>query len=229
MPDRTIPRRDSDLLAFSGSFSARINADPGMFQLSVGQASAYAALQLIYADLYRVANAPSTNSHANIIAKNEARAALEAETRQLVRIIRANAAIPNDDKAKLGIHLPDGHLTPVGRPVSPPFLSVVGVSGQTVRLRLGDTDSPHRRGKPDGVTGAAVLYTVGPKPPASPSEWRIAGHFSRTLATVHFPAEVAAGESVWLTAYWLSTRAKASPASNAVNVRPQGGMARLAA
>lgn len=229
MPDRTIPRRDSDLLAFSGNFSAKINADPGMFQLSVGQASAYAALQLIYADSYRVANAPSTNSRANKVAKNEARAALEAETRHLVRIIRANAAVANDDKAKLRIHLPDGHLTPLSPPRSPPVLSVIAVSGQAVRLRLRDKDSPFRRGKPEGVTGAAVLYTIGPKPPASPSEWRIAGHFSRTLATVNFPPEVAAGESVWLTAYWLSTRAKASPASNAVNVRPQGGVARLAA
>jgi len=229
MPDRTIPRRDSDLLYFAANFSARINADPGMFGLTPGQAGAYAGLYAAYADAYQAANTASTNSRSSIVTKNDALKALEAETRQLARIVRANAAIPNDEKAKLGIHLPDGHLTPVRRPPSPPVLSVLGVSGQSVRLRLRDKDSPDRRGKPEGVTGAAVLYTIGPAAPSSPGEWRVAGHFSRTLATVHLPAEVAGGESVWLTAYWLSTRAKASPASNSVNVRPQGGLAKLAA
>lgn len=228
MPDRTIPRRDVDFLSFTGNFSARINADPAMFHLSAGQASAYAVLRADYAEKYQLANAASTNSRSSIVAKNEARALLEAETRRLVRVIRADAAIANDVKTTLGIHLPDGHLTPVRRPPSAPDLSVEGISGRTVRLRLRDLNSPDRRGKPDGVTGAAVLYTIGPKPPDSPAEWRVAGHFSKTLATVHIPAEVAAGESIWLTAYWLSTRAQASPASTAVNVRAQGGVAKAA-
>jgi hypothetical protein len=67
-------------------------------------------------------------------------------------------------RVQLGLTVVDEELTPVARPSDPPKLSLLPSFGRTVRVRLRDMSSPDRRGKPDGVAGAAVFSYVGEQP-----------------------------------------------------------------
>ena len=217
------PSREGDLLAWAANFFELINATPTQFGLTAPQATAFGALSSDYADKYETATEPSTNSHAAVVAKNTAKAALLAGASQLVAIVQAHPGTTDAQRAALGIKVRDNEPTPAPVPAAPPFLAVVSTLGRTVKLRLGDLDNPNRRAKPPGVQGATILTYVGDFPPDDPMEWAFAINTSRTLVDVQFPLTVAAGAKVWITAVWFNTRKETSIAAEAVSVRLSEG------
>ena len=97
------------------------------------------------------------------------------------------------------------------------------VRGRTASLRLHDAAQPTRRGKPLGVSGAAVFSYVGAAAPADLAAWTFEGNTSRTRVDVLFPTSVPAGATVWFTAYWFNERKQAGPACDAVSANLPGG------
>lgn len=208
------PRRDGDLLAWSRSFAARISAAPASYGLDAAQAATFAALQSDYADAYAMAIRPESNSRANVIAKNDARGELldgAGGAWELVRLIQANPNVTNAQRSGLGLPPVDRHRSPVGPPQSAPELIVGAMRGPVIRMRLRDLDHPDRRGKPEGVEGAVILYHVGPEYPAEMGQWMFAMLTSRPVFDFELPWTVEAGSKVWLTAFWFNARKQAGP------------------
>src|SRR6185437_14193668 len=100
---------------------------------------------------------------------------------------------------------------PIPPPAESPLIEIKQTSGRTVRIRLINTLQPTRRGRPDGTIGASVFSFVGEAPPPSTSQWKFEGSTGLTTVDVVFPDSVAAGATVWLTAFWMNPRKQSGP------------------
>ena len=214
MPRDFFPRPEGEILAWSSNFRDQIVAAPGDFSLSEAQAQQYSEKHDAFAAAYRAASEPATRTRSNVFAKSGARVALEAEARQLARIVRAAPNVTAQQRYDLGLSAPrTGGGTRIGAPASAPSAHVVSVSGRTVRLRLRDADAPDNRGKPRGVASAAILTFAGDEPPLLRSGWTLNRHATRTTVDVTFGADVAPGTKVYVAACWLNPRGQAGPLS----------------
>jgi hypothetical protein len=222
------PSTEAELLTWSTNFDAKITATPTTFGLTADQATAYAALHAAFATAYATAVNPNTNSKQAIIAKNQAKTKLlngEGGARDLVSIIQVFPDTTDAMRGELGLRIHDAEPTPVPEPTTPPDLSIVSTFARTITVRLRDQKNPDRRGKPDGVQGATILYHVGDTAPADASQWIFAKNTSRTSFNVEVPANVEAGSRVWLTAFWFNTRKESGPAATPESTRISDGFA----
>jgi hypothetical protein len=95
-------------------------------------------------------------------------------------------------------------------------------------VRLRDAENPDRRGKPDGVIGASVFMFVGDDAPANPMNATFLFNTSKNVFDIDFPAEIASGAKVWLTAFWFNRKQDASNAAAFMCVRVGEQMAQAA-
>lgn len=228
MAENYLPTREADYALWQKNFDALITATPTAYGLTTGQATEYDTLFIAWTSAYNIASTPSTRTPSAIQAKNDAKAALTEETRKLVKIIQGYPNTTNEMRVDLGITVPDVEPTPVPQPEFAPSLTIVSVMGRTVKIRLRDVENPDRRGKPTGVQGATVLSYVGEEPPADPGDWSWSFNTSKTVDEVTFPATVAAGSKVWITAVWFNARKQNSPAAAAQSTNISGGLAMAA-
>ncbi len=228
MPD-FLPSRAADLVTWSTNFSTKITAAPTTFGLTAAQATAFAALHTAFATAFQTAQNPDTRSPTNIVAKDQAMASLKANARQLAGIVQKFPATTDEQRSELGLTVPDVDPSPVPVPGSAPGLSVQTVSGRTVRIRLKDTANPDRRGKPAGVSGAAVFSYVGAQPPEDISAWKFEGNTSRTIIDVVFPVTVPPFSRVWLTAFWFNDRKQSGPATSPIDANIGSWVVQVAA
>jgi len=173
-------------------------------------------------------NDNNTRTPSAIVTKNNAKIALLADARELAAIIRANPNVTDTQKSNLGLHVPNPEPSPVPVPEFPPVLNVERTFGRTVRIRLRDMENPDRRGKPDGVIGATVLYYVGATVPDDVTAWSFYCNEGRTLIDVTIPTSVAEGSKIWITAFWFNTRKESSPAATPIYTTVIGGLVEAA-
>lgn len=217
-----LPAREADLVTWVGTFSAWITATPTLVGLSAGQASTYATLKTAFVTAYNAANSDSTRTPAAIIAKNQAKDDVIANTRLLAGIIQKFPATTDVQRQELGLTVPVVGPTPVPPPAFAPAIDIVSVSGNTVTIRVHDSTSL-RRGKPDGVKGMTVFSFVGENPPASTGSWVFEGSTTKkTTVDIAFPNTVAAGSKVWFVAFWFNNTAQSGPACEPVGTNLQG-------
>ncbi len=132
-------------------------------------------------------------------------------------------------KATLGLNV-RSKPTPVPTPAFAPGISVLSVRGFSATIRLHDSQSIGRRGKPAGVFGASIFTHVGPgDPPTSIADWNFEGSTGRTTMEVHFPNTLPAGATVWFIAFWFNPRKRSGPTSVPVSANlPGGAVTRMA-
>jgi len=221
MATNFLPSREADLVTWSANFKAKIAATPTAYGLTAGQASAYGTLHNAFVAAYQTANNPNTRSPSNVIAKNTAMGALEANARMLARMVQATPGVTDQQKSDLGLTVRVGP-TPVPPPSDSPNIDVVARMGTTVSTRLHD-GSGSRRGKPAGVAGASVFSFVGAQPPMNVNDWKFEGNNTRTAVDVTFDAGLAPGTVVWLTAFWYNPRGQSGPGCTPISAILAGG------
>lgn len=141
----------------------------------------------------------------------------------LTKIIYATASVTDGMLIGLGL-LPRATRTPIGATMTAPVVEVGVVSGRVANVRLHSSDAT-RRGKEIGAKGCNLYSFVGPAVPTDPRDWRFESMVTRTIAQIVFPADVASGATVWLSARWVSARGATGPASEPVRFTLQGGPA----
>ncbi len=225
-----LPKREADLMVWSGNFNTRISADPTIYGLTIEQAADYATLHTAFAAAYTTANEPMTRTPPAIQIKNDAMEALIEEVRSLVNIVQGHPGTTNGMRRDLGITVPDTEPTPVPPPEYAPGLDIVSTIGRTVHLRLYDSTNPERRGRPDGVDGATVLTYLGATPPAPEDldAWKFEGNLSRTATSITFPPTVDSGATAWFTAFWFNPRKQSGPAALPISTQIPGSLPQAA-
>jgi hypothetical protein len=211
------PPSDSGLLAWSLNFSTLITATPAYASVHAAFGTALAACD------------PNSRNKSAVAAKNTARNTLKTQARALASTINGTLTVTVAQKIALGIP-PRATPSPVPAPSSAPALDVLSVSGWTVTVRLHDSTSGSKRGKPPGVIGASVFSYTGATPPTDISAWKFEGNAGKvTKIEVAFANTLAAGAQVWLTAFWFNGRKQSGPACSPVSTNLQGGSVSMAA
>lgn len=226
MPSGFLPTKDATLLAFAQNFSTLITAAPTTYGLVVGQATALAALVTAF-QTSLAACEPGVRNKAAVFTKNTARTNLKTSVRLLAKIIEGQATVTNAQKAALGLNVRSAP-TPIPPPALPPQVDVVSVVGRTVKVRLHNAETSPRRGKPANVKGAALFSFVGASAPSDPGLYKFEGNTTLTTVDVGFPATVAPGATVWITAIWFNERAQSGPPATPVSAVIQYGMSMVA-
>lgn len=222
MSNGFLPDKDAALLAWGTNFSTLITATPTTYGLVAGQATSFAALLTSYSTALTACN-PGVRNKAAVLTKNTARAALKTSARLLARIVEGQATVTNAQKATLGLNV-RATPTPIPPPAFAPQIDIVSVVGRTVKIRMHNTETSPKRGKPAGVKGAAVFSFVGATPPAELSGYKFEGNTTVTVVDIVFPDSVAAGATVWIIAMWFNERAQNGPAATPVNAVIQYGL-----
>ena len=199
-----------------------ISGSPATYGISVPQATAYSAASDAFIAAYTLANAEATRSPTNIVAKDDAKAALKANARMLARIIQANPSVTNEQKSALGLTVRDVEPSPNPKPDVAPVVKVVEVNGRVVSIEIEDPENPDSRGRRPGTTGVSILSYVGPTAPEDPGLFKFEGTVSRTQLDVIFPITVPAGAKVWISASWFNARGN-GPACAPVGTNLQFG------
>ena len=225
MPD-FVPRRDSELVTWTGQFSRALAADPDAYGVSSEGAAEVADRQAAFAEAYETAEAPSRRTPIALTLKDAARADLLAAVRQAANRARSWPTATDGQLVALGLPPRRTRGSRIGPPADAPGLNVTPLfNRQAVRVRLYDPASPYRTAKPSGVAAAALYVCAGEPMPGASASWVFAGATTRTTADVAVPPDVPPGGMVWVSAYWLNPRGEPGPAGAAVAARVAGGLA----
>jgi hypothetical protein len=183
--------------------------------LTLEEATGYATLQADYAAKLVTAVDPGTRGPAAILAKNDAKKLLVAESRKLAMAATNHPATTDAQRQALGLTIRDNDPTPVPPPSTAPLIDVLSVKARTFELRLRDAVTSAKR-KPAGVQGATLFSYVGEEAPASLSDWKFEASTTRTDIEIDIPVTVPAGSKVWFTAFWFNRKSESGPATNPV-------------
>src|SRR4051794_30136448 len=103
MPRDFYPRREADIVPFTGNFSSRINEDPERYGFSEEDAARYAQIQQAFAQAYARVHDNSTDSSSAYTAKEQARVALEKASRSFMGQVKASMEVSDEALQTLGL------------------------------------------------------------------------------------------------------------------------------
>jgi hypothetical protein len=215
MPRDFFPRTDAGVRSWANTFSQLISTDAERYSLTPAQAASFAAKTELYSAAYMLANANATNSSSAVQSKNDSRKALEAEARQLARIVRASPMVTNEMRQSLGLGVPKPAVRRIERPAEEPQILLRSVNGRIIDVMVMSQDIS-RRGKPKGVATIAWFTAVGEQAPDKSSDWTFNGNSSVTTRELFFDTNVPDFSKIWVTACWLNPRGEASPLANPI-------------
>jgi hypothetical protein len=224
-----IPKKDSGLAAWSTNFKTRTTLVPADFDMVAADCTAYAAVHDPYIAALAAVNTVGARSKALVVEKDTKKRELLRLAREFYAKIQSSLTVSDANKTLVNIVVRNPEPTPVPVPATEPVLAVKSVNGRTVTITMRDAANAERRGKPPGVSGAAVFSHVGPTAPAAIEAWKFEGNTGRTTVDVVFPASVAPGAQVWLTAFWFNPRKQSGPACTPVGTHVQFGGVSMAA
>ncbi len=220
------PRRDAAWVPFSRNFAARLVAEPETYNISQAAADSYAELAQQYAEKFAVADNPSTRTSPALAARDEVLVPLERATKTWARFFKGQNSISNEKLIELGLRARQPRQRH-GPYEFAPSVSVVSVTGNTVRVRFRDLQSPSRRGKPPHQRSIRVLVRVGGETNEGTAGMTYFRTISKPVANLEFPVDVPMGTVVWISGQWMNSRGEGSPLALAVYARLIGGSAMI--
>src|ERR1043166_7526808 len=118
-----IPSKDAFFNIFQQIFMDYIIANRVRLGLTTDEVNAMLTLQVIWADAWAVAMNRNHRTHADVVAKDDAREVYEGAIRDFVAsLLRFNTAVTDVDRANMGLTIPKHGRTPVSVPDSVPVV-----------------------------------------------------------------------------------------------------------
>jgi hypothetical protein len=213
-------RTEQGIINFTGNLETVISGNPERFNLDAARATAYATTRSAFMEAYGVYHTEATHSTPYRVAKDTAKQDLRNSTRDLCEQFLANRSIDAGTLALVGLKRRSGSGTPVKPPTTAPFVMGQVDSATAVTLSFRNAEDPDRRAKPAGVRQVAVAQFVGDAPPANTAEWGQPILLGRTSKQLTFNTQTPL--TVWITAWWITSRNETSQASAPVSFRIAG-------
>ncbi len=212
-----IKTKDSILVGYASNWMTRITADPGDWNLVVGDASAISDVVTPYVTAYNTLLASRESgiySQELTRIKDDAKDAMLDVLRMYYTQIQADTAVTDGNKELLGITLKK-QRTPIGPPTEKPTMDIKAVDGFTVFVHVHGEDE-NRNGLPPGTHGIMLYGFIGELPSSDIDAWTNLGIVTRSEMEIPFPSTTIPGAKVWLRCCYFSPRGECGPASNAV-------------
>jgi hypothetical protein len=216
-----LPRADGDFDAWQAVFIGYLNLNGVPLGLTPAQCAAPTAPQAAWTADYAASLNPAAATPAVTAQKREARAALEAVLRPLVREIQALPTTTDEQRVAMGLHVHATGHAPAPVP-STARLATVDTSRRLQHVvHFRDSASPHSKAKPAGVLGCEIWAKVGGPPPASVAELVYLATDTATPYLAEYDI-AQAGETVYYWLRWVNTRGQTGPWSEVVNATTPG-------
>ncbi|WP_062429633.1 hypothetical protein [Treponema endosymbiont of Eucomonympha sp.] len=204
-----IPGKDSDFLEWAKTLVAYAAANADRLGLSAELTGELERLLIHFEAAYARAEDPNRGA-ADVLAKKEARAALETKARSVVRAHLAYGdTVTDDDRALMGLPLHDKTRTPVPAPHTYPTFEInTGVLRQ-LTLRFRDHDSSGWA-KPEGAHGAEIRWDILPVPTVNPDALTHSAFSTRSPHTLVFSGDER-GKTAYICLRWENTTGEKGP------------------
>lgn len=209
MPDY-LPRSEGALHSWVTSFSENIAANPEGYGLDDADAQTIVEVVQAYEEAYTRATTPLTRTQPALVARNGARSNMLQVVRRYARAIRANAAVSDTTRAKLGLGAEGKARMRVPAPTTHPMVRIVAIAHCSHELRCSDMDNPDGSWKPAGAIGMQLFCHVGESAPPDPLDARFERFVTRPRQVVHFKPEQI-GKTAFYMARWQTARGEAGP------------------
>ena len=214
-----IPAPDTDFNNWQSNFVIYANANLAALGLVAGDMTPVTTAQSAWGSNYGKHLTAATAALAARQLKDDSRTAYVNAIRPLVRKLQASSAVDNSEREALGITVRDTTGTPSGPPTSRPLVKI-----ECSRLRhvidFMDVNTPTRKAKPPGVSGAEIwvkLLPVGQAPPSDPHDLDFVALDTKTPYTLDFDG-ADGGKNAHYMLRWMSTRSEPGPWSETVSV-----------
>ena len=194
-----IPKKDSELVSWCANFTAEVVVNAEEWEIPQAEVSRLQNAGDKFAALYAQADSPTCNS-VIIAEKNTARKALVKEIRSLADFRLKNPVISDGQRIGLGLHVRQTTHTPVPPPASRPELDIDVLDFRRLKISFRDFGS-NTRAKPQGVTGAVILYSVLDSPPEDITALSNSLLATRTPRILNF-SESERGKTVYVAVCW---------------------------
>ncbi|HEV7297871.1 MAG TPA: hypothetical protein VGN72_00780 [Tepidisphaeraceae bacterium] len=169
----TFPTRDGDLLAALKSYSGKISASTGSYEVTVAEAADLATLVASYESALLACD-PTTRSQSLVFVKNQARNLARDFAYNLGMAIAVRPSVSEALKLDLNIRARKPN-TRHGRPTQRPMVGFVSASNRTVVVSIHDSVTGEKTSRLSGIVSALVYTYVGEDYPTDPSLWQFAG------------------------------------------------------
>lgn len=160
-----IPNQDAALDFWADNFCGMIETDPNRYGLMLYDASVLTTQFNIWHAAYQKALNPMTRTPVAVADKDGEKVTLLQLVRQYAAQIRANLGVSDDDKAALGLTIPDPTPTPIPVPTTYPVIGVMLAGTGEHNLVIADQLTPWKKSKPYGVIGCLLFAKNGTTPP----------------------------------------------------------------
>lgn len=209
-----IPNKDVDLLAWSLNFSTLLTADPNRYGIEASDAAVVQGEYDDFSAAMAVVGSPDTKTPAAVAHKNGVKALLLADERYYAQYIKGLRGVANEDKAALGLALPDPTPTPVPVPSTAPDIAILGASPSQLNMRMRNVDTPTSNAKPPGVTQMVLYWVFGVAPSldfdtANP---QLQGLHTKTPFSINTPPGQS-GKYITVWGQWANRKGELGPIS----------------
>jgi hypothetical protein len=228
MPADYLPMGDEPLMVWSENASAQITSDPMSFGLSAPIATVLAGLVLTYKNAVLAAKNPATRGSSTCFAMSEAKQALIAYVRPMVRTIQGTLSVTAQQKHDLGINVRKAP-SPISAPVDAPATEVEEMNGWLAKFKCRPAGSEGRSTMADGAAQLQIYSYIGTTPPGNVNDWHFEGVSSRANFSVAFDPDLAVGSKVYVCCCWATARGLTSPACAAIGLLIGGGVPEVGA
>ena len=212
-----IPEKDADFNNWANSYvkDVKINfAALGLTQLQATNLdNAFAAWESGYTGH----SAALAAADAALQIKLSTNTALKTIIREYTKIIQANPAITNSQKAALGITVYKATRTPSPVPTTRPIADVDNRQRFEHIIHFFNEGSHKSKAKPEGVRGCEIWCKVGGTAPLDSSELKFLATDTKTPYIARFEG-TDAGKTVHYMLRWINTRSEVGPWSETISV-----------
>jgi hypothetical protein len=204
-----IPTGDEKFLDWTQNLLVYTASRAAAWGIAESKVAALQALKNTYAEKLAAAKAPNRGK-ADVLAKNEARDALEAAMRPFVKAHLAyNEDVTDEDRVKMDIPTHKNKPSPIPPPSTHPDFDIDTAELRQLTIHFRDEGST-RRGKPAGVHGAEICWDFLNAPPENIGELKKSEFDTATPHTLHFD-EGDRGKRVYICVRWENNKGDKGP------------------
>jgi hypothetical protein len=220
MPDY-IPQADASFDTWQTNFVTFFNANAAALGFDpLVDVPALAAVQTDWNSTYAAHTAAQASAQGATGAKDLDRNELIAVIRGFTAQIQANPGISDDQKAGLGVTVPDTTPTPVGVPTTRPELEADTSQRLQVTVSFRDEFATDRA-KPEGARGCEIWTKVGDPAPTDIDDADYQATDTRSPHLLSFDG-ADGGKTVHIIGRWVNTRGEPGPISETVSATIPG-------
>lgn len=215
-----LPKSDADFETWRASFDKFLKENLAALGLTAAETAALNALQTAWQSAFpAVANAKAAYDAA-VALKNDLRQQLEDALRAIVRQIQSNPATTDEQRAGLGITVPDETRTRTPAPTTRP-VGWVETDPLQNTMHFRDIKTPNSKAKPPGTRGCQLWFFIGPTPPTDMEQYDFLATDSQT-PYIHALDMADVGKTISYRLRWVNNRDEPGPWSDLITATITG-------